>query len=283
MGLFGINYNRPGPGVEKDAPPKKGLLRFFELLGRDYAPLWRVGLVTMVSFIPMLLCVLILYEFRGYIIPMAVGLVGFFLSAVLAGRAVAAQTAVTLKAVRDIPGFVWHDYKKAWKDNKKQAGKAGVVMFSLIGIEFSSILFMLFGENQFSLVVFAMAVLGLIVCVGCGLLCFSQMVFLEMDLFTMVKNSFFLMFGFLNRTLPGVLCILLPYALIALFLNVALQVLLWPVLFLAGFHVVLLLAYGQWIWPVMESAFHITERQRARDAEREAQAAAAAASDDAEA
>ena len=38
MGLF-FNYDKPGPGVEKDAPRKKGAFLFFELLGRNFRKL----------------------------------------------------------------------------------------------------------------------------------------------------------------------------------------------------------------------------------------------------
>lgn len=271
MGLFSFNYNRPGPGVAKDAPAKTGVPRFFEMFARDFGSLWRVGLVTFACFLPLALSAGVIFLFRGYIIPMLIGAVAYVLSSMLAGMAVAAQMAVTLKSVRDIPGFVWHDYKKAWKDNAKQARAVGVVMFTLLGIECSSIAFMLFVQAQINAVVLGMAILGLILCVGCGLLCFAQMVYLEMDLGTMVRNSLFLLFGFLNRTLPGLLFILVPYAAMALFLTP----LIWPMLFLLGIHAILLLIWAQWTWPVMEKAFRITERQKERDAQREAEAAAA--------
>ena len=35
MGFFNRNFDRPGPGVAKDAPRKKGAARWFEILGRD--------------------------------------------------------------------------------------------------------------------------------------------------------------------------------------------------------------------------------------------------------
>lgn len=279
MGLFGGNYNRPGPGVPKDAPAKKGVPRFFEMLLRDYTFLWRVGLVTMVCFIPMLISVSIIYAFLGYIVPMVIGAVLYVLSSMLAGMAVAAQMAVTLKAVRDIPGFIWHDYKKAWKDNAKQARVVGAVMFALLGIECASLAFLLFSGNTVNIFVLAMALLGTILCTGCGLLCFGQMVYLTLDIPTMIKNSLFLLFGYLKRTLPGTLFILVPYAAAILFLPTP----LWPFFFLLGVHAILLLIYGQWVWPVLDGAFHIAERQRERDAQREAEAAAQAAAQAAEA
>lgn len=273
MGLFGGNYNRPGPGVPKDAPPKKGIPRFFEMLTRDYAPLWRTGFVTMLCFVPLVFSVTVIYAFLGYLIPMLIGAVLYVLSSMLAGMAVAAQTAVTFKAVRDIPGFAWHDYKKAWKDNAKQARVIGVLMFALLGIECSSLVFMLFSGTQFNAVVLGMAILGILLCTGCGMLCFAQMIYLTMDIPTMIKNSLFLLFGYLKRTLPGTLFILVPYAAAVLFLPIP----FWPLFFLLGFHNIVLLGYGQWVWPVLDSTFTITQRQRERDAQREAEAAAAEA------
>ncbi len=38
MGMF-FNYDRPGPGVDKNAPKKKGVSLFFELLGRNISKL----------------------------------------------------------------------------------------------------------------------------------------------------------------------------------------------------------------------------------------------------
>ena len=80
MGLFGGNYNRPGPGVPKDAPPKKGIPRFFEMLTRDYAPLWRTGFVTMLCFVPLVFSVTVIYAFLGYLIPMLIGAVLYAVS-----------------------------------------------------------------------------------------------------------------------------------------------------------------------------------------------------------
>ena len=147
------------------------------------------------------------------------------------------------------------------------------VMFALLGIECSSLVFMLFSGTQFNAVVLGMAILGILLCTGCGMLCFAQMIYLTMDIPTMIKNSLFLLFGYLKRTLPGTLFILVPYAAAVLFLPIP----FWPLFFLIGFHNIVLLGYGQWVWPVLDGAFSIAERQRERDAQREAAAAAAEA------
>ena len=38
LGIFG-NYNKPGPGVNKDDPPKSAPVRFFEILLRKFGQL----------------------------------------------------------------------------------------------------------------------------------------------------------------------------------------------------------------------------------------------------
>ena len=36
MGIFNRNYSTPGPGISKDAPKKKGLNLFYEILFRKW-------------------------------------------------------------------------------------------------------------------------------------------------------------------------------------------------------------------------------------------------------
>lgn len=44
FGLFG-NYDKPGPGVPKDEPPKPGFVRFFTILARKFSKLVQLNLV----------------------------------------------------------------------------------------------------------------------------------------------------------------------------------------------------------------------------------------------
>ena len=40
MGLFSFNYAKPGPGVDRDAPKKKGIFLYFELLTQSCVSPW---------------------------------------------------------------------------------------------------------------------------------------------------------------------------------------------------------------------------------------------------
>ncbi len=53
MGLF--NFNKPGPGVSKDAPRKKGIFLYFELLGRKFSKLICLNMLYFLFSIPMML------------------------------------------------------------------------------------------------------------------------------------------------------------------------------------------------------------------------------------
>ncbi|MBO5060134.1 MAG: hypothetical protein J6C82_04400 [Clostridia bacterium] len=58
MGLF-FNYDKPGKGVDKDAPKKKGFFLFFELLWRKLGKLFQVNMLYFLVSLPILL----LYHF----------------------------------------------------------------------------------------------------------------------------------------------------------------------------------------------------------------------------
>lgn len=57
MGLFSQwqdRHNRPGPGVDKNAPQKKAFVVFFEILGRKFWKLCVANLLYVVAFLPIL-------------------------------------------------------------------------------------------------------------------------------------------------------------------------------------------------------------------------------------
>ena len=54
MGLFSFNYAKPGPGVSKDAPKKRGIFLYFELLGRKFFKLFQAMWLSAACSIPYL-------------------------------------------------------------------------------------------------------------------------------------------------------------------------------------------------------------------------------------
>ena len=55
MGLFpSAGDFKDGQGVEKDAPRKTGMRRFFELVGRDMSSMFLANLITCLGFVPVI-------------------------------------------------------------------------------------------------------------------------------------------------------------------------------------------------------------------------------------
>ena len=99
-GFFGLfDYNKPGPGVDKNAPKKKGFVRFFEIYFRKF---WRLATAN-------LLYILVS-------IPVVTG-----------GLADAGLTYITRNFVREKHAFVSGDFFDTIKKNWKQALPVGII------------------------------------------------------------------------------------------------------------------------------------------------------------
>lgn len=83
MGLF-FNYDKPGPGVDKNAPKKKGVALFFELLGRNLRKLLLANIIYFAVSLPIsLLYYVIISMFLANVIPEAVGTAVFIQFSIL--------------------------------------------------------------------------------------------------------------------------------------------------------------------------------------------------------
>ena len=52
MGIFNSNYSKPGPGVDKNAPPKKGLNLFYEIFFRKFWDIIKLNLLYALTLLP---------------------------------------------------------------------------------------------------------------------------------------------------------------------------------------------------------------------------------------
>ena len=87
MGWYRPWYLKEGPGIEKDAPPKKGPALFFEIVVREFWQLLKLNLLFV-------LCALPVITF---------------------GPARAALSRCTMNMVRDVPNDVWYDFRQEFK------------------------------------------------------------------------------------------------------------------------------------------------------------------------
>ena len=105
MGLFTPNYVKPGPGIDKDAPPKTGLALFFEIFIREFWALVKLNVLFLLTCIPI----------------------------VTIGAAMGAMTKVTVRMVRDIPNDVWYDYWRGFRENWKASTVLGLITALVYG------------------------------------------------------------------------------------------------------------------------------------------------------
>ena len=162
MGFFNRNFDRPGPGVAKDAPRKTGAARFFEVLGRDYGSFFKASLLCILGYLPWTLLVGIGVLGQNMIFTLVGGLVG----GVIAGPALAGMHDTVLRSWGGAPGVGGHVYKRALQNNRRGALAPG-----------------------------ALLALNLLITGMCLPFVFGQLVLMDMNFLTLLKNSLFLALG----------------------------------------------------------------------------------------
>ena len=130
LGLFNFfsSYNKPGPGVEKDEPPKSAPIRFFEIYFRKFGKLLQANLIFVLPTIAVALLMGILYFlvphllFKlspnteaidltiNYLVPLPLILLFPFM---------AGLTLITRNFSREEHAFIWSDFWDAVKANWK--------------------------------------------------------------------------------------------------------------------------------------------------------------------
>ena len=252
MGLFGRSFEKPGPGVNKDEPRKKGAARFFELLGRDFWDLIKLNL---------LFCICVIPTVGAFVM----GFIGFYpgaafiIALVLAypvGGAVVAYVYYITKMMRDDPSYVWYEFKRKFKENFRQAAPAGMLCTAFVYAQVLLWAGLIIGEPGRDAIWFFIALLSLLIFGMITPYIFLHFAYIELNTFGVVKNSILLSFGYLPRSLVGAVLGGIMWIVTALFFPVSLVLL--PVIVLAGISISTLLCL-MWVWPPFDNHFKIEE------------------------
>ncbi|WP_143826222.1 DUF624 domain-containing protein [Scatolibacter rhodanostii] len=143
MGFLGFgNYNKPGPGVSKDEPPKAAPVRYFEIYGRKFTKLIQTNLLVSIPFLLVLGLMVLLFfvvEHPFIVMPSAnpdsPALFNWWLMYVvpspliLLSPLVAGLTIVTRNFAREEHAFIWSDFIKAIKNNWKYFSLNGILCY----------------------------------------------------------------------------------------------------------------------------------------------------------
>lgn len=175
MGLLDRYINRPGPGVPKDAPKKKGLALFFEILWREFWTLLKLNMLFIVFCIPVIT------------IP----------------ASITAMSKITLTMMRDKNHFLFRDFFGCFKKEFFKSLGAGAIIFvvlllSVFGVWFYSNLESL---GWLRMIPAAIGVFCVIIISLMGNYVFAQIAYLEIPFGKMFKNAFYLVFVCIKRNL----------------------------------------------------------------------------------
>lgn len=238
-------------------PRKVGIARFFELMGRDLWPFYKASLLCCVGFVPAFAAVM----FGILAKAVWISVLGGALGGMIAAPFLCGLFDTVLRALRDEPGYWWHTYRSAWKQNWRDALAPGAQGGAALGL-WAWALMTLPDMDNVPTSVWVCMVVGGVVLVGFFSYVFAQVVLVSLPLGRLYNNGVRFFFGFLPRTLAAALVQCVYWAPVLMYMPYTL-----PVLLVTGFWLPVTVAL-QILYPALDRAFALetTIRQR-RDAE----------------
>ena len=171
------------PGIAKNAPRKKGIALYLEILWREFFPLIKLNLLFILTCIPIVT------------IP----------------AAITGMSRITVAMVRDKNYFMLSDYWDAFKRDFWRSLLAGVVLAVAIGLFSLSIWFyyMLAQAYSKALLILAGISLGLLfTALGCAVYFFPMLAMVELPTGTLLKNSLIMVYTCFKRSFPAIVAFL---------------------------------------------------------------------------
>ena len=137
MGIFFRNYDKPGPGVDPDAPRKRSFFRFFDIFFRKLSHFSRANLLYSAALIPTYIITFFVVSFimlntvgeilgiqdgaDFIVIILSVFFTNFYISVMGAGPATAGMTYIMRNFAREEHAWIGSDFKDNVKSNFKQS------------------------------------------------------------------------------------------------------------------------------------------------------------------
>lgn len=175
MGIFGNRMNRPGPGIPKDAPSKKGLALFWDILFREFFELVKLNLL-----------------FCAFCVPV-----------ITIPAACTAMSKITVTMVRDRNHFLWADFWAEFKADFKKSTGAGALVFLGIGAGVFGAWFYskMLTASPFFYLPLALSCLIVLVLTVMGFYVFPMIALVDLPLQKIIRNAFLLTFVCLHYNL----------------------------------------------------------------------------------
>lgn len=179
MGLFHPNYDRPGPGIPKGLPPKKGIALFWDILKREFTNLVSLNLCFLFFSIPI----------------------------ITIGPAYAAMTKITMRMVWDQNVYVFRDFWQEFKANFRQSFPVSLVqvLFLVVLAVSGSFYWQAGRDNPVYLVLFGVL---FVICFLLALMLvylYPMLVTIDLPIKAVLKNCLILGLCCLKQSLPCVI------------------------------------------------------------------------------
>lgn len=238
-------------------PRKVGAARFFELMGRDLWPFYKASILCCLGFVPAFLAVMFGILAKAVWISVLGGAVG----GLIAAPFLCGMMDTVLRALRDEPGYWWHTYRNAWKQNWRESLVPGALSGAVLGL-WSWVMMALPDMDGVPTSVWVCMIVGGAILVGYFTYVFAQLVLVSLPLSRLLRNSALFFLGFFPRTLAATLVQCVYWVPVLMYMPYTL-----PVLLVTGFWLPVVIAL-QILYPGLDRAFDLeaTIRQR-RDEE----------------
>lgn len=254
MGLF-FNYSKPGPGVSKNEPKKKGVDLYFELFFRHFWDFIKENMLYVTASIPMFLIYYVLFTvfldslgmqqfaMQNNILASyeTIKIISTILLVILCGSGPAsAGLAYMMRCItREEHCFLWSDFWEKFKENFKYG--MIIVLIDVLILTIIAPLSIKFYHMQYSstdnsiwLMAMFIVIIMLFIYIMMHMYFYQFIITFELKFFVAVKNSFIMTMAFLPlNLLVFAIPVVLMYFLLSHFTPVA--VLLFSVLFLVSF------------------------------------------------
>lgn len=258
MALFKRNFDKPGPGVPKNAPRKKGIPRFFEVLTRDFGSLVKLNLLFQLCVLPAELalgmCALAMLLGDSPLLFVLIGLV----VSIPIGPAFTAMLRGITRMLQDEPGFVWHNFKKDFKSNFRGTVVPGIIYAAIIGAQVMALLMWYISGGDASFVYILLFCLSLFIFWMSARYFFIQEAYLELGGWSILKNSLLLAIGNAPRSLAAAV-IGIAFAVLQLLYPLA----TFPITIFFGYAIPCLVS-TMFVWPKVDKTFNIEKTLKER-------------------
>ena len=172
---FADRFNRPGRGIDPNAPKKQGVALFFEILWREFWELLKLNMLFLL----------------------------FCLPVVTIPAAITAMSGITLTMVRDENHFLWQDFLRVFKREFGRSLAAGwIVLLGMAATGYGVIFYSGMADmGWFRLVPSALGAVGFVILYCMTFYVFPQLALLNVPVKAVLKNAFFLTFVCMRRNI----------------------------------------------------------------------------------